>query len=384
MLVKIEKIVNGGYGIARIEGRTCLVPFSVPGDILDVECGEGQDAIFGWIKEIVRPSSYRRLSDCPVFMRCGGCDFDHMKYTLEIEVKKGILLEDLSRIAKAVDPEKLDLLFDREYGYRNHAQFKVDKHGNVGFFEKKSHAVVSLPEKGCLLLRMEINDYVARMIERVRKEISFPRGGFRVRVNEAGIISQKGIPGIPSDSHCYHSASGLRLRTNIDDFFQINSFLIGSWLNRIVNYLQPKSGDVVADVFCGSGIISLTIARKVRSVLGIELNKNAVINARYNARENGIENVRFVHLRADKGIGELSGGEKIVINPPRAGLSPGLIADITQLTPDVVVYASCDTATFSRDVKMFHERGYRLREVTLVDMFPRTTHIEVVSRLTPG
>ena len=117
--------------------------------------------------------------------------------------------------------------------------------------------------------------------------------------------------------------------------------------------------------------------------LGIELNKNAVMNARFNAQENDIGNVRFIHGRAERGVGELAGGEKIVVDPPRAGLGPALIAELIRLRPEVIVYASCDTATFSRDAGTIHESGYRLREMSLVDMFPRTSHIEVVSRFTP-
>jgi len=375
MMVEIDRIVHGGYGIARVEGRSVLIPFTVPGDVLDVEYSKNQDSPFGWIREIIRPSIHRRVSDCPVFTLCGGCDFDHIEYRKEREVKKGILVEDLARIGGIDLPCKIETLFADEYGYRNHAQFKVDSRGEVGFFEKKSHTVIPLPEKGCLLLQEEINEYVTRM----RNKVSFPKGGFRVRVDISGNIYTKGIPGKKDDEFFHYEISSLKLRTNIDDFFQVNNFLLGKWLDRIAHYLRPAQGDVVIDLFCGSGIISLSLAGIVHAVTGIELNRNAVMNARFNANENDLDNVRFIHTRAETGIDDLPVGCKIVVDPPRAGLGPGLISGIARLHPEMIVYVSCDTATFSRDVRMLIENGYGLGGITLVDMFPRTRHIELVA-----
>ncbi|KKL12420.1 hypothetical protein LCGC14_2535950, partial [marine sediment metagenome] len=103
MKVKIEKIVHGGYGLARTEYGVCLVPLSVPGDVLDVECSESEKLSFGWIKKIITPSCYRRDPRCPVFGMCGGGDFDHMDYLYELEMKVDVLMEDLSRIAKIMN-----------------------------------------------------------------------------------------------------------------------------------------------------------------------------------------------------------------------------------------------------------------------------------------
>jgi 23S rRNA (uracil1939-C5)-methyltransferase len=375
MKVEIDRIVHGGYGIARVAGRSILIPFTVPGDVLDVECSEKHGSPFGWIREIIRPSVHRRVSNCPVFTLCGGCDFDHMEYQQEIEAKKGILVEDLTRIGGIDLSCEIDTLFAKEYGYRNHAQFKVDSRGEVGFFEKKSHTVIPLPKKGCLLLQEEINEYV----NRVRSQISFPKGGFRVRSDSSGIIYTKGIPGIKNDEFFHYEISSLKLRTNIDDFFQVNNFLLEKWLGRIAQYLRPERRDVVIDLFCGSGIISLSLARVVRAVTGIELNRNAVMNARFNAIENGLDNAHFIHTRAQTGIKGLPEGCKIVVDPPRAGLGPGLISGIVRLHPKMIVYVSCDTATFSRDLGVFIENGYGLGGITLVDMFPRTRHIELVA-----
>jgi len=381
MEVEIEKIVHGGYGFARLAQGICLVPFAVPGDILDIECSPEDEVAFGWIKKIIRPSLYRKPSLCPVFGLCGGCDFDNMDYEYELNVKKNILIEDLTRLAEVTRvPDGMPVervIYSMEYGYRNRAGFKVDSKGNIGFFRKKSHEVVPLPDNGCKLLQGEINGYVSE----IRNKKKFKEGGFRIRADTKGNIYRKGVPDIEDDKFCYCYIKGIKFRINIDDFFQVNNFLTGKWVSQIELYLQPEKNDVIADLFCGSGLIALNLAKNVKSIIGIELNKNAVRSACYNADWNNIQNVSFVRGKAEQGISSISNVNKIILDPPRFGLQKSLITAIVKLSARVIVYASCDTATFSRDVKEFIKTGYLLEKITLVDMFPRTKHSEVVARI---
>ena len=285
----IEKIVHGGYGLARIEGGVCFVPFAVPGDVLDIVYSPGKEVTFGWIRKIIKPSSYRRESKCPVFGVCGGCDFDNMDYGYELMVKKNILIDNLERIAKLTDVPFDNIVHNKEYWYRNHVQFKVDAKGEVGFFEKKSHEVVALPFEGCRLLQKSINEYVRVL----RKRTRFKEGGFRIRTDTDGKIYKKGIPGIENDKHCTYYVEGKRLRINIDDFFQVNNFIVEEWVQRIRFYLEPQVDDHIVDLFCGSGLIALCLAKYAKSVIGIELNINAARSALHNADLNHITNVSF-------------------------------------------------------------------------------------------
>ncbi len=377
MEMTVEKIVHGGLGLCRIRGGVVLVPYAVPGDVIDVSFDEGGGgACFGWIREVRNPSPSRRQSDCPVFGICGGCDFDNMSYECEVKVKEEVLAEDLERIAGIRNPViDKSIISQSEYGYRNHTQFKVKE--NVGFFMKRSNEVVPMPEQGCLLLDPVINSYFK---SRVRNEILHP-GGFRLRSNNRGEVFQKGIPGIEPDAFATYYSRDLRIRVGIDDFFQVNRFTIDGWLDRITRYLEPEPSERVFDLYCGSGLISLYIARFVQSVTGIELNRRAVQNAFYNARANGIENVAF--YRADAGSDSVfkMTADKVVVDPPRTGLTSRLVSGIVSMRPSVVVYASCDTATFARDMRLFAKEGYILERVTPVDMFPRTRHSEVVARI---
>ncbi len=378
MEMTVEKIVHGGWGLCRVNDRVFLVPFAVPGDVVDVSFGEPAKGVtVGWIRKVLQPSPFRKQSLCPVFGICGGCDFDNMSYECEIEAKKEMLREDLRRIGGIGDDAiGKTLPSQSEYRYRNNAQFKAAGQTDAGFFMKRSHEVVPLPEQGCLLLDPVINEFFKRHIQGK----ALPDGGFRIRSNERGEIFQKGVPGIKPDSCASFYRKGFRFEVGIDDFFQVNRFVIDAWLDLIVGYLEPGLSDWVADIYCGSGLISLYVAGLVHCITGIELNGRAVNNARRNALENGIRKAKFIRADAGKGISGMSAG-KVIVDPPRAGLTGRLIADIAEMRPAVVVYASCDTAAFARDVRLFRENGFVLDEVTLVDMFPRTRHMEVVSRL---
>jgi 23S rRNA (uracil1939-C5)-methyltransferase len=362
-----------------LDNGVCLVPFAVPGDILDVEFSKEGEVSFGWIRNIIQPSPYRRSSRCPVFGICGGCDFDNMEYQMELQIKKDILVEDLRRIAKLFIVPFDRLEYSNEYWYRNNVQFKVNDNGFAGFFEKKSHTVIQLPEEGCRLLQKGINNY----FKGIQCEIKFKKGGFRIRSNKDGTIYKKGIPGINDDMFCYYSVDGLKFRLTIDDFFQVNNFVVGKWVRSIMRYLEPDPDDQVVDLYCGSGLISLSLARSVKSVTGIELNPNAVKNARYNAGINRIYNTTFIRAKAESGFERIKYMDKVIVDPPRSGIQNTLIRRIIGRRPRVVVYASCVSSTFARDVAEFKRGGYNVESVSLIDMFPRTKHTEVVSRIVP-
>jgi len=378
LLVNIEKIVDGGYGLARSDNGVCLIPFAVPGDILDVECSEGTNPSFCWIKKIERASEYRIESICPNFGVCGGCDFQNIDYKYELEIKKNILKENLKRISK-IEIDKINLLNSYPDYYRNNVQFKTDDNGNIGFFRKKSNEVIPIPlnKNGCLIIDKKINSFV----ETIYYKVSFKKGGFRVRSNREGNIYKKGIPGLGNNKYCYYRVLGMDYRIGIDDFFQVNNYLYEKWLKLIIDYIEPEKNDNIADFFSGSGFITLPIAKRVNKVFGMEVNGSAVKNAKYNSILNKVDNSVFKRVDVNRGFFIKEKLTKIIIDPPRSGISRLLIDELIKCNPDVVVYVSCNTATFARDIAIFYQKGFYIDKITMVDLFPRTAHVEVVSRL---
>ncbi len=376
MVIEIEKIVHGGYGFSRSKDGVLLVPYTVTGDIVDVVCSEGENPKFCWVRNIIKYSPYRIEPKCPNFKICGGCDFQHIKYDFEVEVKREILKEDLLRIA-SVEIDDIDIIYSKSINYRNNVQFKTDVDGRIGFFMKRSTEVVSLPESGCPIVDDKINCFVLE----ISKRTNFKRGGFRVRSNREGEIFKKGIPGIEDDKYCYYRYKDIEYRVDIDGFFQINNFLYEPWLNRVIDYTDLNGDDFVVDLFSGVGFVTLPMAKKVKRVIGMELNGKSVKNAIYNSRKNKIDNAYFKRVDVNRGFYLKDRPNRVVVDPPRSGLSKRLIKEIGELKPEIVVYASCEPSTFARDIKYFNEMGMVIDRLTMIDMFPRTSHMEVISRL---
>lgn len=380
MRAHIEKMVNGGYGLARVEGRVVLVPYAVPGDRVDLvfDFSSG-GTCFGWIREVLEPSVERVSSRCPVFGVCGGCSLDMMRYQAELSAKRSIVVEDLARIGGLQVRVEKTVPSEREHGYRNHAQLKVDERGRVGFFMRRSHELVPLPEQGCLLMDERMNAYLGE----IRGRQALRRGGIRVRVNEEGEIFQKGVPGLKPDTFARYTVRGLAFRIGIDDFFQVNRYVVGPWLRSIERYLDPREDQEVLDLYCGAGVISLAIAGRAGRVTGVEHNGSAVRSARSNAEANGVRNVRFMQGDLSRGLNRGLRADGVVVDPPRTGLSERAVDDILGIAPRRLVYASCSTATFSRDAAALSAGGMVLAGLTLLDMFPRTHHLELVALFLP-
>ena len=391
MQVFIEKIVNGGYGLGRKNGRVFLVPYAVPGDVLEVRPANAdhlrrEGALFGEIRRIVKPSSKRLQPQCPVFGLCGGCDYDHLNYEYELTVKRDVLLEDLRRIAGVAWDDVEILRSPREYGYRNHAYVRVNEEGRPGFFMKRSHRVIPFPKGGCLLLDRRLNE----VIEELMCKAPVSQGALRMRSNHRGEIFLKGVPDRPDDARACYRVGDLEFEIGIDDFFQVNRYLNEQWVRSIAKYLEPRPGDFLLDLFCGSGLIALSLARSLLACVGVEANGNAVRNARLNAERNGIENVSFLlkdltrQIDLENMVPAREDRLKVVMDPPRTGIASHMIESIVKLNPSVVVYVSCNSATFARDLKLFRNLEYRVERFVAIDMFPRTHHVETIACIIPA
>lgn len=387
MKVLIEKIVNGGYGLGRVNGQVCLVPYTVPGDVVELGLpsgGDGRNApLIFEIRDIIEPSPRRVQSQCPVFGLCGGCDYDHLTYEYELTVKRDVILEDLRRIASLAIEDVSVVQSPSEYGYRNHAYVRVGEEGCPGFFMKRSHQVVAFPSEGCLLLDRILNDLVKEML----RDGPFKEGGIRIRANMQDETFCRGLPGRIDDVEARYRVGDMEFSLGIDDFFQVNNLLNHRWVQLIEENLEPEPEDRLIDLFCGSGLIALSIAGSVRTITGIEGNGRAARYARFNAQRNGIDNVTFftrdlTHKGALKHMAPSGEGPlKVVADPPRTGIAGHLIESIAALSPVIVVYVSCNSATLARDLCIFSRMGYRTERMTVIDMFPRTHHIEAVARL---
>lgn len=423
-----------GMGITRVEQQVVFVHGAVRGEVCVIRILKVlKNVAFARVEEIVERSENRVESDCPNFPACGGCDFRHLSYTEELEAKRMRVQDALQRIG-GVDIEVTEILGSEETTrYRNKSQYPISTAGKVGFYRARSHDVI--PTTDCLLLPPQAGA-IAKAVEEYMREFAVSaydektgKGLMRhiyVRTNCEGaalvclIVNGKKLPREDKLVECIRAACaetvgvvlnintkdtnvilgdyyrtlwgedtlmdtlcGLSFCLSIPSFYQVNRLQAQRLYAKAVELAQLNGSETVLDLYCGAGTITLAMAGKAGKVIGAEIVPEAIENAKENAARNGITNAEFFCGDAGDIAAKLAREnlrpDVVVVDPPRKGLSEEVIAAIAKMSPDRVVYVSCDCATLARDVKRFGEVGYELKTATAVDMFPRTCHVEVAA-----
>ena len=428
-----------GAGVCRIAGRAVFVDFAIVGEIWEVLVLKVTSAaVFGKGLRLVEPSPERIESECPHFGKCGGCDLRHMSYREELELKRSRVNEAVSRIA-GLDFPVTEIIPAEEHEldrYRNKVIFNFTTNAEgkavAGFFRRRSHDLV--PVEDCLL-SPELSLRAARALcdflndekippydEKMRKgsvRQLFIRRAVRRDGALAVIVSAKGFhgnneaiveqlraacPELTGIVLCinksegntvlqgkYHTLwgtdfiedelCGLTFRISAESFYQINPPQAEKLYNRARSLLEENT-DTLLDLYCGTGTIALSLADSVKAVYGAEIVSPAVENARENASRNSIKNASFICGDAAEAAATLSAQglspQAVVVDPPRKGLSPELIATIRRMEPRQIIYISCDPATLARDLKELAKPPYTLKTLAALDMFPRTCHVESI------
>ena len=367
--LKIEKAVYEGYGLGFHEGKAVFVPYSVPGD--EAEVGiikDHKDHCFGRIINLIIPSGERVKPECPNFGICGGCDYLNITYDKEISLKKQIVEDSLARIGRMPE-ERIPEIFVLRAGrfhYRSHADIKCDK-GEFGFYEKNSNTLAPFPSEGCILLSRPIIERLSRIDCAGRNQLKI-----------AASHNKECVTSADNPAIVHESENGIKYDRDISCFFQANAFLRQKMLATAGEYAALTPDDAFLDIGCGSGFFTLYLSRFAKSGAGIDIDSTAIKWARRNAKQNNCGNVKF-SVQSDSDL--LSGSTKytvIIADPPRPGLSKKSRTAITEIRPERIVYVSCNPATFARDSADFISSGYSLNNLTLIDMFPATYHIEII------
>jgi 23S rRNA (uracil1939-C5)-methyltransferase len=394
--VEIEKLVYGGQGLGRIDGRAVLVPFVVPGERVEVETvRETPGLLHARALAWPEPSGQRVAAPCPVFGRCGGCHYQHIPYPQQLEYKLQILLETLFRIGKITWSGDVGVLAGEPWGYRNRTQLHILKSGdsaNVGFLEGGSHRLVaadSCPINSPALNRVN-QTLLAMMAER-----RFPAFVQQVELftNERQVqlnVRQSNRPVAKSFfDWCAERIEGFTnwidypvaddlFRVGPRSFFQVNRFLADQLAGQAIG---DAEGNLALDLYAGVGLVTLPLARRFQRVIAADASRQAVRDLTFNAQRADVS----LEI-ADMDVAEFlaSFEEKadlVVADPPRAGLGPKVTAELLRLRPARLHLVSCDPATLARDLAALLAGGYQIREVTLADLFPQTFHMETIVKL---
>ena len=357
----LVKWVNDGFTLGYINEKPIFVLGGIPGEKVICEVFEVSSKFKkAKVINILHKSSLRIQPPCSIYLNCGGCSFQHIDYESERSIKKKLLIENLIYSGIIISDQNLSInyLFSKEYHYRNNVQLKIQK-VKIGFFKIKSNDIVKLPDDGCNLLHEKLNEYILN-----NKMLNFD-GKFR--------YDSEGIKNYSKDISVYNiNNKNILLPKN--SFFQINSYLIESWLGQILEY--SGNSENILELFSGAGTISVFLAERHKSLEGYELSYDMVNSSITNT--GNLSKCKFIKKDLYKEKINYSYNDFIcVANPPRAGLGKIIKKFIIEKKPKKIIYSSCNYTTLIPDLKDLMN-NYKILSIDIIDFFPRTPYIETL------
>ncbi len=427
MQIKIEKLVYGGDGLARLPadehgpGKTVFVPFVLEGEQVEATLTEQKTGFArARVESIFEPSPDRVEAACPYFQRCGGCHYQHANYKTQLEIKSAILRETLQRMAK-VELADLQVHSSPEWNYRNRTRLKVQTEPEfaLGYYKFRSHEL--LPVEQCPISSPLINRAIAAIWEEGRNNqiphevreieiftdaadgalileiycthktsradtqlIAEKRMGAMPEVKGTAVFEQLspnqnrepkrlaefGTPAIT------YTAKQTSYRVSAGSFFQVNRFLIDELVSLVTSGVSDQ---LALDLYAGVGLFSTVLARSFAQVIAVEVSQTSYSDLRHNASPE----VKAVRATTEQYLGQVNATrpDLVVADPPRSGLGENVCRSLAKLDAPRITYVSCDPSTLARDLRILLSLGYRIAGAHLVDLFPQTYHIESVFHL---
>ncbi len=437
IIVTIERF-GGEAGIAHLDGMTLFVQGALPGETVAARAQKVKSThAFLKTLRVLSPAAGRAEPPCPHYEKCGGCVCQHMTYETSLQMKREVVQDAMRRIG-GLDVEVQPVLgMDDPWHYRNKTTLPIGGEKGqpkIGFFAPRSHRIIDIEK--CLIARPESDAAAAVLRKWMEKFLVEPyneethRGLVRhmmTRVSRAGQVMavviatgplphereltamlRAGVPGLcslylnvnrrndnvilGSESHLIwgeprlnDTLCGLQYALSPQSFFQVNPTQTEKLYQTALDFAELTGNELVADLYCGAGTISLLLAKRAKHVVGIEIVPQAIRDAEENARVNGVSNAEFHAAAAEELLPQLVAQglrpNVIVLDPPRKGCEEPVLRAIAEASPRRVVYVSCDPATLARDAKLLSALGYRPDACQPVDMFCQTGSVETVCLL---
>ena len=433
--IKITGLNSTGQGVGRIEKFTVFIDGALPDEQVKVKITDiKSNYAIGDLIEIINASPDRVKPPCPVYNACGGCQLQHLSYTAQLKWKRQQVIDAVMRIGKIDVEVKNTLGMENPWRYRNKMQFPASRVKNkicIGCFARNSHNVIDI--ESCLIQRQE-NDLILQAARRVIEKFNLPiynedthRGLIRHVMGRVGnsetmlvlVTASKNLPNeksivkalrnelpnitsIQQNVQSYHnnvilgretkvlygrntihdSIGNFNFNISARSFFQVNTIQTQVLYQKVLEFADLQGYETVVDAFCGTGTISLFLARRAKTVTGVEIVSSAIADAKVNARINNIRNAQFIIGDVAKIIPTIGiNPDVVVLDPPRAGCEDKVLKSIAHFKPAKIVYVSCNPATLARDLAILETFNYKARVIQPVDMFPFTSHVESVTLL---
>ncbi len=435
--LEITAVSSDGNGVGHIDGYTIFVPQTVDGDIIECLIVKVRTKFaYGKVLSILNKSSYRQDAQCSAYKRCGGCQLMHINYEYQKQIKRQFVNNALQRIGgfEGFEVDGIDTL-EIPLRYRNKMVFPIgeDKNSDIvsGFYAQRSHDII--PIEDCMMgdiknrdILKAVKEYMLEcnisaydeeqhtgIIRRVFLRNSYSSGEIMVVISANSdelaqkevltdkllkvserivsiilnvnkdrtnlVLGQKNVT-LYGKSCIKDTLLGIEFEISPHSFYQINPVMTERLYNKALEYAQIKDTDIVMDIYCGIGTISLCAAKLAKEVIGVEIVKEAIEDAKENAINNNISNARFYADSAENIVPKLIDDgirpDVVILDPPRKGSDEKTLGAIIEAKPQRVVYVSCNPSTLARDARFLCDRGYNLEKAMCYDLFPNTVHIE--------
>lgn len=415
-----------GEGVTKINGYTTFVKGALKGEKAKIKIVKAnKDYGFGKVLAIVKESENREKPICEKFSKCGGCSLQHMNYETQLALKEDLVKNTLEKaLGKEIEVEKI-IGMGNPYHYRNKAQYPVSE-GKIGFYADRSHDLI---ENEICYIQDETTDQLAKDAFRLLKEKNTcynektGKGNLRHIMTRIGkntgelmlviVTNEKKMNGMDKiireltnkyknlvsiiqninqentnvimgeecitlygEDYIVDSLGEYNFKISPLSFYQVNPVQTEILYHTAKDFAELSKEDVVYDLYCGIGTISLFVADSVKMVYGVEIVEDAIEDARMNAKINEISNAKFYVGAAEKVVPELY--EKgitanvVFVDPPRKGCDEAVLKTMVAMKPEKIIYISCNPATLGRDLKYLTQNGFELKKVQPVDMFPMT------------
>jgi 23S rRNA (uracil1939-C5)-methyltransferase len=386
--VTVEKLVYGGDGLARLDGRVVFAPFVLPGERVRLQAErEKPGLIHAGMVEILDPSASRVAAPCAVFGTCGGCHYQHATYVDQLAFKRAILQEELRRLGKITPPEEITVIAGEPWGYRNRVQLRVENR-RLGYLEMRSHKLCAIAE--CPIASPKLNQAIAAL-NRMLHDPKWPRmvRSFELFTDETSVqfnltqtdrpVARRffdwcagNIPGMVEGALDYNG----QYRVSRGSFFQVNRFLLNELVEAAV---AGAEGGSAFDLYAGVGLFAPALASRFGKVIAVESGSGAARDLQFNAERAGLGNVRAEARMVEEFLLEQERpADFVLLDPPRAGLGKAVVRRLAELQPRQVALVACDPATLARDLAGLLASGYGIVRMAMVDLFPQTYHLEAV------
>ncbi|MEG1146201.1 MAG: 23S rRNA (uracil(1939)-C(5))-methyltransferase RlmD [Bacilli bacterium] len=403
MEVKIEKLDHQARGICFIDGKITFVENTLPGEIADIKIiNQKKKYNEASLVKMIKISKDRIESKCPHYKECGGCDLQHINYNNQLNYKNKKIKDIMKKYANIDNVEPI-VESPNQFNYRNKITLKVQN--GLGFYKRRTNSLVLINE--CLLANNKINKIIKDLnqinnfknINEISiRNINSSKTALTLYLHESSNIddiqkySDKNdiILNTFIEKNHYNIKDESKILAKLDTFefivsplafFQVNTEQTLNLYNKVLEYLDLDGTQNILDLYCGTGTIGIFASKKAKKVLGIEISKSAIEDAKTNKKINNISNIDFICGDTEKVIKEINQKfHAIIVDPPRSGLTTSIIKDIYQIKPEKIVYVSCDPITLARDLNILKEK-YEVLEITPFDMFPNTYHVETVVKL---